>query len=96
MTHENGSSEEMGMEGGGMQPPSSSTRLRRSQWVDMSLEERKAYVTALMSGHDRDYDPALFEDAFPINDVVNLYSDNQAVDSWNKNVTSQLRWESCN
>jgi len=40
---------------------------------------------------DRDYDPALFEDAFPINDVVNLYSDNQAVDSWNKNVTSQLR-----
>jgi len=51
MTSENGSSEEMGMEGGGMQPPSSSTRLRRSQWVDMSLEERKAYVTALMSGH---------------------------------------------
>ncbi|KAF9512295.1 hypothetical protein BS47DRAFT_1372848 [Hydnum rufescens UP504] len=74
----NGSSEKMEMEGAGIQPPTSPCG-QQSRWEDMDLEERKAYGRALMSGHDCDYDPALFEDAFPIND-----------DSWNKGVAPQL------
>ncbi|KAF8716714.1 hypothetical protein AX14_012221 [Amanita brunnescens Koide BX004] len=49
--------------------------LWRQNWLDYVDEEtRKAYGSALMSGHDIDHDPALFEDAFPINDRSNRRS----------------------
>ncbi|KAF8631722.1 hypothetical protein AX15_002227 [Amanita polypyramis BW_CC] len=56
-----------------MQIPSSShvgsSRRSRLRWLaDVNLETRMAYGKALMSGHDREYDPALFEDAILIND----------------------------
>ncbi|KAH9972839.1 hypothetical protein BGW80DRAFT_346664 [Lactifluus volemus] len=53
------SSEEEGAEDS--QIPSSSlapSRRRKFEWpADMDLEARMAYGRAMMSGHDRDYDP---------------------------------------
>ncbi|KAF8801382.1 hypothetical protein BYT27DRAFT_7115088, partial [Phlegmacium glaucopus] len=63
---------------------------RRLDWLaNADLEMRKAYGSALMSGHDIDYDPALFEDAFPIDDPAHLYSDNATMETWNQGVTSE-------
>ncbi|EDR06424.1 uncharacterized protein LACBIDRAFT_300062 [Laccaria bicolor S238N-H82] len=68
-----------------------SKRHRRFAWpADEDSEMRKAYGTALMCGHDIDYDPALFEDAFPIDDPAHLYSDNAAMETWNQGVTEGL------
>ncbi|KAI0274316.1 hypothetical protein BGY98DRAFT_994280, partial [Russula aff. rugulosa BPL654] len=53
--------------------------------ADMNLETRKAYGRALMSGHDRDYDPALFENAIPINDSIEKVD----VEAWRQNISSE-------
>lgn len=67
-----------------------SKRSRQLDWLaDADVETRKAYGSALMSGHDIDYDPALFEDAFPIDDP-HLYSDNAAMEKWNQGVSKGL------
>jgi len=54
----------------------------------MDLEARKASGRALMSGSDCDYDPALLEDAFPINYVPNADSERSAVDAWRQTLAS--------
>ncbi|KAF8344504.1 hypothetical protein F5887DRAFT_1075330 [Amanita rubescens] len=65
---------------------------KRSRWIDWlafpDVESRKAYGSALMSGHDIDYNPALFENAFLLDDPPRLYSDNAAMETWNQGVTS--------
>jgi len=44
------------------------SRYKRMRWFrDADFNTRMAYGRAVMSGHDRDYDPALFEDAYPVN-----------------------------
>jgi len=54
------------------------------------METRMAYGRALMSGHDREYDPALFEDAIPINDSPpTLYSEKTTVEAWQQRVISE-------
>ncbi|KAF5373473.1 hypothetical protein D9615_009468 [Tricholomella constricta] len=64
-------------------------RRRELQWLaSADLEARKAYGRALMSGHDRDYDPALFEDAFPLGDAC-LYSESAAVEAWKEGVKAE-------
>ena len=65
-----------------------SSRRRRLRWLaDVDLETRMAYGRALMSGHDREYDPALFEDAIPIDDP-HLYSEKTTIDAWQQGVSS--------
>jgi len=80
------SGEESG-EGGPPTPSKASKSFR--QLVGLSLEERKAYGTALMSGHDIDYDPALFENAYPIDDTPPLYSNTTTMEAWSRGVTSE-------
>ncbi|KAF8809017.1 hypothetical protein BYT27DRAFT_7284830 [Phlegmacium glaucopus] len=59
----------------------------RLRWLaDVDLETRMGYGRALMSGHDHEYDPALFEDAIPLNDS-HLYSDKTAVEAWQQGVS---------
>ncbi|KAI0298910.1 hypothetical protein BC826DRAFT_997301 [Russula brevipes] len=60
---------------GEKEPPSNRRRLgaRKFQWPDdWDLEARMAYGRALMSGHDLDHDPALFEGALAIGDVADV------------------------
>ncbi|KIM84707.1 hypothetical protein PILCRDRAFT_393899 [Piloderma croceum F 1598] len=91
-TIESGSSEENMMEDDQeMQIPSDfhtgSSRRSRLRWLaDVDLETRIAYGRALMSGHDREYDPALFEDAIPINDP-HLYSEKTTIEAWQQGVS---------
>ncbi|KAH9992714.1 hypothetical protein BJV74DRAFT_877832 [Russula compacta] len=85
-TMERRSSEEWGMEEEeDLQIPSNisapSRRRQKFHWPeDMDLEARMAYGRALMSGHDGDYDPALYEDAFAIGD---------AIDTWQQSVSPE-------
>ncbi|KAK2464686.1 hypothetical protein APHAL10511_003262 [Amanita phalloides] len=63
-------------------------RRLREWWATADLETRRAYGAALMSGHDRDYDPDLFEDAFPLNDT-HIYSDPETVEAWKQGVSAE-------
>jgi len=49
-----------------------------------------AYGRALMSGHDHEYDPALFEDAIPLDcDDSHMYSEKTTVEAWQRGVSSE-------
>ncbi|KAF8899777.1 hypothetical protein CPB84DRAFT_1680960 [Gymnopilus junonius] len=68
-------------------------RRRSSKWLpNADAETRRAYGTSLMGIQDMgiDYDPALFEDAYPIDDTVQLYSDSASIENWTQSVTSEV------
>jgi len=72
-----------------MQNPRDSHAVSNRRWLaDVDLETRIAYGRALMSGHDREYDPALFENAIPLNDS-RLYSEKTSVEAWQQGVSSE-------
>ncbi|KAI0298917.1 hypothetical protein BC826DRAFT_88993 [Russula brevipes] len=67
-----------------------SKRRRKFRWpADWDLEARMAYGRAMMSGHDLDYDPALFEGAFEIGDAIGTYSNTANVVAWQQSVNPE-------
>jgi len=57
--------------------------------ADVDMETLKAYGRALMCGHDREYDPALFEDAIPLDDP-HIYSEKTNVEAWQQGVVTSV------
>jgi len=88
-TTEGGSSEELETgEREAFQVPS--RRRQKFHWPDdWDLEARMAYGRAMMSGHDFDYDPALFEGAFAIGDAIDTYSNKAKVAAWQQSVNPE-------
>jgi len=84
---ERGSSEETGteMEDEGTRDPvtfrAALSRRKELSWpVDMDLEARMAYGRFIMYNHDREYDPALFGDAIPVDGAVDPHSERPNVE----------------
>jgi len=63
--------------------PTGLERQNKFAWLaDVDLETRMAYGRSLMCGHDREYDPELFEDAIPIETIPPMFSGKTAIEDW--------------